>query len=222
MARRLPEDPGKRRLQVFKRVFQHLEHWQALMEDRGMGSVITDPETGEDIYIADLLVGLDSLPPRQRQAFELICLKGYTETAARDVLLPNSKSSTPVQQYADSGLVRVVQAYDLYQRGEWPPVDPPKSKPVKKTKRRSFIMAVVLHPLVRQGLETTRKKILAEMEGLKAALAQVDEMLGGTPPEVEVTVTPTQSVSPIPSVKPEGKPDLTTMAKEMAAAAISE
>src|SRR4051812_17260257 len=116
MARRLPDDPDKRRLQVFKRCYQSMEHWHALMEDRGMTDVITTPE-GEDIYLNDLMVGLHKLPRRQRQAFELICLKGYTETAARDEMLPDSKSSTPVQQYADSGLARMVSAYDAKQRG---------------------------------------------------------------------------------------------------------
>lgn len=226
MARRLPDDPSKRRLQVFKRIYQHLEHIWALAEDRGMDRVLTDPETGEDIYVGDLLVGLPSLPPRQRQAFELICLRGYTETAARDEMLPNSKSSTPVQQYADSGLARVVSAYDAFQRGEWPPLE--QLKPIKKPKRRSLVMAA-LHPIVRQSLEAARKKVLAEMEALKVALDQLNEMLGDKPE----AVSPTPVVSPDPVVAPpapapvvakapEGKPDLGAMAKQMTAAAIAE
>jgi hypothetical protein len=173
-----------------------------------MDRVITDPESGEDIYVADLLVGLDSLPPRQRQAFELICLKGYTQDAARDEMSPNSKSSTPVQQYADSGLARMVDAYEAFQAGRWPPPEQPK--PIKK-KRRFLIMAA-LHPLVRQGLEATRKKVLAEMEGLKVALGQLDEMLGNKPAESNGASAP----------PPEGKPDLTEMAKDMVASAKSE
>ena len=54
MARRLPDDPDKRRLQIFKRCYQSMSHWAALMEDRGMPDVITTPE-GEDIYLRDLL-----------------------------------------------------------------------------------------------------------------------------------------------------------------------
>ena len=183
-----------------------------------MERFISDPATGEVISVGDMLVGLGTLPPRQREAFELICLKGYTETAARDRMLPNSKSSTPVQQYADSGLVRMVDAYDAYQRGDWPPVEEPK--PIKKTKRRSLVMAA-LHPIVRQGLESTRKKILAEIEGLKVALAQVEEMLGIKQPEAAEPTTP---VAPPPAVtpKPEGKPDLSAVAKEVTAAAIAQ
>lgn len=229
MARRLPDDPSKRRLQVFKRIYQHLEHIWALAEDRGMDRVLTDPETGEDIYVGDLLVGLDSLPPRQREAFELICLRGYTETAARDEMLPNSKSSTPVQQYADSGLARVVSAYDAFQRGEWPPLE--QLKPIKKPKRRSLVMAA-LHPIVRQSLEAARKKVLAEIEALKVALDQLNEMLGDKSDKPEIS--PTLVVSPDPVVAapttpapvvakaPEGKPDLGAMAKQMTAAAIAE
>lgn len=214
MARRLPDDPVKRRHEWFKRTFQRLEHWHALMEDRGMSDVITTPE-GEDIYIGDLLVGLDSLPPRQREAFELICLQSYTETAARDRMLPNSKSSTPVQQYADSGLSRMVRAYDLKQIGQWPP--PKVAKPIKRkktTKRRKIIMA--LHPLVRAGLEKTRKEILVQMDGLKAALAQVDELLGGDVVEEPTQESPAPQLAPNP--KPEGKPDLQQVARELASA----
>ena len=206
MARKLPVDPYKRRIQVMKRAYQHLEHWQALREDRGMGDVITDDLTGEDIYLHDLMIGIDSLPPRQRQAFVLICLKGYTETAARDELLPNSKSSTPVQQYADSGLVRMVEAYDAKQAGHWPP--PEQSKSIRRqTTRRLIIMTI--HPLVRSGLETTRKEIVAQIEALKAALAQVDGILQAKQPAHQ----------PPPLPKPEGKPDLETMARELASTA---
>jgi len=203
MARRLPDEPYKRRLQVFKRAYQHMSHWHALMEDRGMPDVITDEMTGEDIYLGDLMVGIDSLPPRQRQAFILICLNGYTETAARDELLPNSKSSTPVQQYADSGLVRMVEAYDLKQAGHWPPPEQPKPK--RKTKRRTVMAA--LHPLLRKHLEEAKKDILAQIDGLKSALAQVDDMLSKTPAVAQ----------PAPTPKPEGKPDLDAMARELAA-----
>ena len=200
MARRLPNNPSKRRVQYFKRIFQHLEHWHALMEDRGMSDVITTPE-GEDIFLGDLMRGLPLLPQRQREAFELICLKGFTETAARDVLSPASKSSTPIQQAADSGLARMVAAYDSYQAGIWPP---PLPLPAK-SKRRSLM--TVLHPLVRRGLEQTRKEILTQLESHQQALAQVDALL-------QQHQAPTQ---PAPNPRPEGR-DLKEMARELASA----
>lgn len=228
MVRRLPDDPDKRRLQVFKRFYQHLGHFQALREDRGMDDVIPDPETGEEIYIGDLMVGIETLPRQQRRAFELICLKGYTEGAARDEMLPNSKSSTPVQQYADSGLVRMVHAYDLKQAGQWPPSEPPP--PPKKTKRRTLIMAA-LHPIVRQGLEASRNKLLAEIEALQKAIealrvgvAQVDSMLNGglTVPEETPKEEPKSAPLSVSLPTPEGKPKLEDMAKQLTAAAVAE
>jgi hypothetical protein len=96
-----------------------MQHWRALIEAGEMGFIITIPETGEEIYLLDLMVGIDSLPPRQREAFELICLQGYTETDATKIMLPNSKWSTPVQQYADSALARMIKAYDDKQAGTW-------------------------------------------------------------------------------------------------------
>ena len=119
MARRLPSDPAKRRLQHYKRIFQHMEHWRALIETGDMDHVMVIPETGEEVYLLDLMVGIDARPPRQREAFELICLQGYTETDATRKMLPNSRWSTPIQQYADTALARMVAAYDAYQDGEY-------------------------------------------------------------------------------------------------------
>ena len=93
------------------------------MEDGHMPfpGVVTIPETQEEVYLNDLMVGIDSLPPRQRQAFQLICREGWTETDATRVMLPESKWSTPVQQYADTALARMIAAYDAYQEtGETP------------------------------------------------------------------------------------------------------
>lgn len=119
--RKLPEDPHKRRRQVFKRLYQSLEHFNALRESGliDICAIVTDPETSEDVCLDDLMVGIEILPPKQRQAFELICLQSYTETAATEIMLPNSRWSTPVQQYADEGLDKMIRAYDLYQAGEW-------------------------------------------------------------------------------------------------------
>lgn len=130
MGRRLPDyDPdrdgeyasSKRRIQVFKRVYQNYYHWKSLRES-GEVSDILDVD-GEEIYLGDLMTGLDILPLRQRQAFELICLQGYTESAATAILLPHSRWSTPVQQYSDDGLKKMVSAYDAKQEGTWNPTE---------------------------------------------------------------------------------------------------
>lgn len=125
VARKLPDDPSKRRTQQLKRIYQHLEHFRALIEDghMEMPGIVTIPETGEEIYLNDLMVGYDSLPPRQKEAFDLICRQGWTETDATRVMLPDSRWSTPVQQYADTALQRMIAAYDNYQLcGAIPPV----------------------------------------------------------------------------------------------------
>lgn len=121
MVRKLPEDPGKRRIQHMKRLYQHLEHFKSQLEagNLTLPLIVTIPDTGEEVYLDDLMVGHDSLPPRQREAFDLICLGGWTETDATKVMLPDSKWSTPIQQYADSALVRMIAAYDAKQNGTY-------------------------------------------------------------------------------------------------------
>jgi len=221
--RKLPTDPVKRRRQIFKRVYQNLQVWDALREDRGMSDVIPT-EDGEDIFRGDLMVGYQYLPPRQQQAFNLICLQGYTETAARDVLLPNSKSSTPVQQYADSGLIRMIAAYDAKQAGKWPP--PEVAKKQKSQPKRSPAMPTKpeLHPMVRKSLEDTLQQIHGEIQELKKAAIQVEEMLGitgmyslaSTKGHDSDSVKKTGESQPAPTPRPEGKPRLEDAARELA------
>lgn len=130
MGRRLPSyDPdkdgdyttSKRRIQVFKRIYQNYFHWRSLRESGEVDDILKID--GEEIYFGDLMTGIETLPLRQRQAFELICLQGYTESAATAILLPNSRWSTPVQQYSDDGLKKMVAAYDAKQDGTWNPVE---------------------------------------------------------------------------------------------------
>lgn len=130
MGRRLPSyDPdkdgeyssSKRRTQVFKRIYQNYYHWQSLRETGEVGDILA--VDGEEIYIGDLMTGIETLPLRQRQAFELICLRGYTESAATAILLPHSRWSTPVQQYSDDGLKKMIAAYDAKQNGTWNPAE---------------------------------------------------------------------------------------------------
>lgn len=126
MGRRLPPyDPdkdgdyaiSKRRTQIFKRIYQNYYHWRSMRESGQIDDIIV--VDSEEIYFGDLMTGLEILPPRQRQAFELICLQGYTESAATEIMLPNSRWSTPVQQYSDDGLRKMISAYDAKQSGTW-------------------------------------------------------------------------------------------------------
>lgn len=146
MGRRLPDyDPekdgdyqsSKRRIQCFKRIYQNYYHWQSLRETGQVGDVIT--VGGEDIYIGDLLVGQDTLPRQQRRAFDLICLQGYTESAATAIMLPDSKWSTPVQQYSDDGLKKMIAAYDAKQAGTWNPEDAVRKRRAPAKKKDSVV-----------------------------------------------------------------------------------
>lgn len=158
MGRRLPGyDPDKdgpyassaRRIQIFKRIYQNMEHWRALQEDSGMSPIITTID-GEDVDYFDLMTGYDALAhiaPQQYKAFGLICLQGYTESAATKVLLPESKWSTPVQQYSDDGLKKMIAAYDEKQAGTWDPEAVKKKRRIPRRKKDN-VTAVVETPEV--------------------------------------------------------------------------
>jgi hypothetical protein len=59
-------------------------------------------------------------------------MRGYTESAATALLLPNSKWSTPVQQYSDDGLKKMILAYDAKQAGRWDPTAVTRRRPSRK------------------------------------------------------------------------------------------
>lgn len=137
---------SKRRLQLFKRVYQSYYRWESLREMGEMDDVLA--LDGDEFYLGDMLTGIDTLPKRQREAFELICLEGYTESETRDVLLPNSTWSTPVQQYSDDGLKKMVIAYDAKQAGTWDPVAAMSRKRAVASKKEEVKVTVVDAPEV--------------------------------------------------------------------------
>lgn len=127
-----PYETSRRRREIFKRTYQKMGHWRSLQYQGVMTQFLTSPD-GEEIFYGDLMVGHDSLPPQQRKAFDLICLQEYTESAATEVILPESKWSTPVQQYSDDGLKKMIKAYDSKQQGTW---DPEKALSRKRIKQK--------------------------------------------------------------------------------------
>lgn len=152
MGRALPDyDPerdgpyasSRRRREIFKRVYRKREHWRALQEDQGMEQFITTPD-GEDIYYGDLMVGIDTLPEQQRKAFELICLREYTESAAMVEILPMSRWSTTVQQYSDDGLKKMITAYDAVQARTWNPAEAKSCR--RRPKRKGDVVAAAEAP----------------------------------------------------------------------------
>ncbi len=170
MARQLPEDPKRRRQAIFRSIYQHMPHWREQILAGTMDEIMVIPETGEEVHYDDLLVGIGTLPPRQREAFELICLQGYTETAAAKIMLPNSRWSTTVQQHVNAALERMIARYDDQQSGVWQLIQQWRS-----------LMA--LHPILdehlRPALLAARKEIVAKIDEYKAALTQTDLVLKG-------------------------------------------
>ncbi|AEQ21077.1 putative RNA polymerase sigma-70 factor, region 4 [Rhodococcus phage E3] len=127
MPRQLPADPVKRRVALWKRMFSQYQHWGSLVESDQVYFLTIE---GEEIYYYDVMVGLCTLPPRQKEAFDLHVLQGYSEQAAASIMFPNSKWSTPVQQYSNIALSKMIEAYDNFQKGTKPvPYEPRGSKP---------------------------------------------------------------------------------------------
>lgn len=169
MGRRLPEyDPesdgpyetSKRRLKIFKRIYQNYYLWQSLRVNGDVGDIIT--VEGEDVYLGDLLVGFETLPNQQRRAFDLICLQGYTESAATAEILPHSRWSTPVQQYSDDGLRKMVAAYDAKQRGEWDPQEAMS----RKRKKDPVVTEAVEAPEVPEDVQDETQPKLSRVDHL--------------------------------------------------------
>lgn len=114
---KLPEDPIKRRRAVFKNIYRQYEVWEALIEKEGPEKSVLEVD-GEDIHFYDLMAGIETLPPRQREAFQLNVLEGLSEWQAAKIMLPGTRWSTPVQQYSKSALIRMIAAYDRVQTKE--------------------------------------------------------------------------------------------------------
>ena len=102
------------RLKTFKFIYRGLPYWQAYRETRGPLDTITTPD-GEEVSYYDLLAGIDTLPRRQRQAFELIYLRDLTQRQATDVMMPGHRWQV-VQEYAQLAIQRMLHAYDDRQR----------------------------------------------------------------------------------------------------------
>jgi uncharacterized lipoprotein len=110
----IPSSGPRRRKALFRNIYRNYVAWGQLIETEGpIRSVIT--VDGEDIDYYDLMVGYKELPPRQKQAFTLQLLQGYTERQASRVMFPESTCVTSVQQYSSNALDRMIQAYDRVQ-----------------------------------------------------------------------------------------------------------
>lgn len=107
MPRKLSTDPEKRRLQIFRRIYAHWHEWASLLEQEQLHFLVIE---GETIYFHDLLAGLDSLPPRQKEAFIIHILSCVPEREASEIMKTSWVSL--VGQYSTAALKKMVAAYD--------------------------------------------------------------------------------------------------------------
>jgi len=110
MPKTLSSDPVKRRNQLFLNIYMNYYHWEAAREDHQITEIWVE---GELISFRDLLVGLDTLPPRQKQAFIIHVLQGKTEVETHKVMEFTSPYTRLVGQYASAALLKMIRAYDL-------------------------------------------------------------------------------------------------------------
>lgn len=127
--RKLSEDPVKRRLQIFRRIYSHWWEWKSLVEEQQLHFITVE---GEVIYFHDLLIGLDKLPPRQRQAFVIHILHCTPEREASKIM--GTSWVSLVGQYSTAALKKMVLAYDAVNNpegveDEQEPAQPPTQAP---------------------------------------------------------------------------------------------
>lgn len=122
MPRKLSDDPEKRRLQIFRRIYSHWYEWQSLVEQEQLHFITVE---GEVIYFYDLLAGLDSLPPRQKEAFIIHILNCTPEREASKIM--GTSWVSLVGQYSTAALKKMVAAYDAINNPEGANDEPSQS-----------------------------------------------------------------------------------------------
>lgn len=166
MVKKLSSDPVKRRYQIFRRLYEKYYEWGALIESEGISHFMFTPD-GEEVYRGDLLIGFDSLKPNQKIAFDLLCLRGMTETQAQREQF--NGRLVPVQQHADTALKKMVKAYDEQQQGGY--VSPEKKKRLQELERRlsgsrrDGLNSSEVSPTTRLGSRQRRVLSLLEEKG---------------------------------------------------------
>ncbi|WP_267716684.1 hypothetical protein [Streptomyces sp. CoH17] len=95
MSKRRELSEEQQKIAKFEKVLRGYQTWQAAVEDHNIDTI----RVGDEEYcFYDILDGIKTLPPRQRQAFDLIVIEGKKEVqAAREMGF--QRWSTPVQQY---------------------------------------------------------------------------------------------------------------------------
>lgn len=98
------------RRKTLERILKNYATWRALYETEGEAVSVISAH-GDEWHIFDVLDGLDELPPRQLEAIVLTCLEGRSELEAAKIM-GFKKWSTPVQQYRNLGLNKLLAMHD--------------------------------------------------------------------------------------------------------------
>ena len=99
---------------ILERVLRYYPQWRAAYEAHGVETVA---HLGNEYHVLDILAGIDTLPPRQRQALTLTCLAGYTHEEAADLMGLPGRTST-IEQHKNAALDKLLALHEKADRAE--------------------------------------------------------------------------------------------------------
>ncbi len=99
----------KRRRKIIERLLKNWQAWGALVQSEGLFSIKID---GEEYHYLDMLTGLNSLPPRQRQAVFLMCVEDRSEHDTASIMGFDNPLVSPCPQYKSAGIIRLIEYLD--------------------------------------------------------------------------------------------------------------
>src|SRR5664279_2700693 len=99
----------KRRKKILQNLLKNWQAWHSLIEQGGSPFLTLE---GEVYHYYDILEGLNSLPPRQRQAVFLMTVCDMSELETAKTMKFKNVHVTPVSQYRSIGIDRILDYLD--------------------------------------------------------------------------------------------------------------
>jgi DNA-directed RNA polymerase specialized sigma24 family protein len=99
----------KRKKKILQNILKSWQLWHAHIETGGSPFLTVD---GEDYSFYDILDGLNSLPPRQRQAVFYMTVMDMSELQTAKTMKFKNVNITPVSQYRSLGIDRILDYLD--------------------------------------------------------------------------------------------------------------
>ena len=98
----------RHRTKLLQQLLKNYYQWKAYVEDFGLTYITIE---GEEWCFYDILDGLETLPPRQKEAVILMCIEDHKEwDTAKEMGF--TKWSTPVQVYRNIGLKKLLAFHE--------------------------------------------------------------------------------------------------------------